>query len=517
MATSPTSDDVKKESIRILICSANLGNAKPDAKSMEAWVPLDGLCKFVLPPKGKTPEFPICMDPRRAKNPPLRAGERESETETAAATAAAAGVPKQVSAMPGGGFDNIAFESMGGASYSEWDELNDNNSKSESSPMVGKDNGSSFGCLENAFPGVPFGELDASQLSTSSMPSLEAVDESQFDIIVIGMQEATFDMEEEAEKNERGEGEEGGEGEADEKPDFCTSDDDDYSLSSSSSDEEDEAAEGLVDEDTTAASTLSRSSTSSGDGEASSLQQKKKTRKKRSKVMAFSGAISKISKAATKQVVKVADKVGKATVKNAKTAKTLVTERDNTEKPVPTPQQISNLEADMTTWSDTTVLHYMFEGQLPSYTRVLSYQLGEMRLVIYYKSTDVNLDLLSVKTVCTGKHGLANKGGIVAEIAVNETTRLGFLTAHLEAHVSSNGFLEKSCGIICGGCTRSRIGVSSRRIIYYDSSGLNRREPNIVRIDALHFMTFCVELGRRKHLINSMRRRNPISHLLWVI
>ena len=55
--------------------------------------------------------------------------------------------------------------------------------------------------------------------------------------------------------------------------------------------------------------------------------------------------------------------------------------------------------------------------------------------MIYYLKAEVNLDVLSVKAQATGKAGLANKGGIVAEVAVNEFTRLGFLTAHLEAHV----------------------------------------------------------------------------------
>ena len=67
-----------------------------------------------------------------------------------------------------------------------------------------------------------------------------------------------------------------------------------------------------------------------------------------------------------------------------------------------------------------------------------------MRLLIYYKSNDATtdtknaviktFDLLSVKYRATGKAGLANKGGIVAEVAINKTTRLSFMTAHLEAH-----------------------------------------------------------------------------------
>ena len=64
-----------------------------------------------------------------------------------------------------------------------------------------------------------------------------------------------------------------------------------------------------------------------------------------------------------------------------------------------------------------------------------------MRLLVYYKAGTANsseilksLDVLSVSYQATGKAGLANKGGIVAEIAVNKTTKLSFMTAHLEAH-----------------------------------------------------------------------------------
>ncbi|OEU10430.1 hypothetical protein FRACYDRAFT_247530 [Fragilariopsis cylindrus CCMP1102] len=55
----------------------------------------------------------------------------------------------------------------------------------------------------------------------------------------------------------------------------------------------------------------------------------------------------------------------------------------------------------------------------------------QMRLLIYYKSNDATtdtknavlktFDLLSVKYRATGKAGLANKGGIVAEVQINKT------------------------------------------------------------------------------------------------
>lgn len=83
---------------------------------------------------------------------------------------------------------------------------------------------------------------------------------------------------------------------------------------------------------------------------------------------------------------------------------------------------------------DTEVLHQLFREQLPSYTQAISYQRGEMRLMLFYVEDQISLDVVSLKGQNTGRAGLANKGGIVAEVCVNETTRLAFLTAHLEAH-----------------------------------------------------------------------------------
>jgi hypothetical protein len=84
--------------------------------------------------------------------------------------------------------------------------------------------------------------------------------------------------------------------------------------------------------------------------------------------------------------------------------------------------------------SDTDVLHFLFQDQLTGYTQAVSYQRGEMRLMLFYNEGSLTLDVLSVKAQNTGRAGLANKGGIVAEVNVNSGTRLAFLTAHLEAH-----------------------------------------------------------------------------------
>lgn len=84
----------------------------------------------------------------------------------------------------------------------------------------------------------------------------------------------------------------------------------------------------------------------------------------------------------------------------------------------------------------TSTLHQMLEARLPSYSRRVSYQRGEMRLIImvHEKWAEDEIAVLNVRAQNTGFGGLANKGGIVAELLVLDRTRLAFCTAHLEAH-----------------------------------------------------------------------------------
>jgi hypothetical protein len=57
-----------------------------------------------------------------------------------------------------------------------------------------------------------------------------------------------------------------------------------------------------------------------------------------------------------------------------------------------------------------------------------------MRLEIYAHRQQVDVQVLHVAAQNTGLAGLANKGGIVAEVLVNSRTKLSFITTHLEAH-----------------------------------------------------------------------------------
>ena len=393
-----TSSSKVNDSVRILICSANLGNAKPDEDSLGAWVPYDGLSRKVIPPKGVRPEFPLIMDPRRAKNPPLPTILPEQQTQIQLQ------LKKQNSnGSSSDGGDELTTSTSHGATvcdeseYLEFENMFPRDIAMATAPDA----------LENAFPPTPFGDFDnptkpqgnlclldsANNGGSQSMEDL--TDESQFDIIVIGMQEATFNMEDEAKKQA------GGTIEQEEDMN------DEDSESGSDDDEFDEYASGESTDDCT--------------DDDDDVDGNKKHRRK-SKVKKLGGALSKIGKVAgkstmkiVKESVKVTNKVGKMTVSNAGKAKTLVTEKDNTNRDVPSPQQLQgSIEEELSTWSDTLVLHYMLEEQLPSYTRALSYQLGEMRLLIFFKDQSqqyeqLNLDVLGVKTQATGKHGLANK------------------------------------------------------------------------------------------------------------
>lgn len=103
----------------------------------------------------------------------------------------------------------------------------------------------------------------------------------------------------------------------------------------------------------------------------------------------------------------------------------------------------------------TFVLHEMMTRRLPSYERIVSYQRGQMRLEIFalQQEQEVNVEVVYTKAQNTGRAGLANKGGIIAELIINGRTRLSFLTAHLEAHEGASKYQIRcsSLGDILGG------------------------------------------------------------------
>lgn len=116
--------------------------------------------------------------------------------------------------------------------------------------------------------------------------------------------------------------------------------------------------------------------------------------------------------------------------------------------------------------NDTKILHGLFQTHLPGYEHVVSYQRGQMRLMIFFNSNEISMEVLSIKAQNTGKGGLANKGGIVAEVLVNGTTRLAFCTAHLEAHEGASKY-ETRCSSMTDILRGTTSSVSQYR---YDTS-----------------------------------------------
>lgn len=90
--------------------------------------------------------------------------------------------------------------------------------------------------------------------------------------------------------------------------------------------------------------------------------------------------------------------------------------------------------------TDTCLLHDMLQEHLPSYKRAVSYQRGQMRMLVFYNESAIEMEVISVKAQNTGRGGLANKGGIVAECDINSGTRISFLSAHLEAHEGTSKY-----------------------------------------------------------------------------
>ena len=292
-----------------------------------------------------------------------------------------------------------------------------------------------------------------------------------YDIIVIGMQEATFSTNDENLKQQSIEEDLSSKQQNRQKKEVIKS----SRSSDDTDDDSDEDSEGNTADDGSLHSLtehgddfpLDRTDDEddfSGDKFKISKSKKKMTRKK--KMGRKSGLLKKISKATSKTAKTIDTFAGGG---KDHTARPLLAspppvaedEGTDTSTPLVRSETFSSMDTDdyeiplshentsgkgnatsnTKKWSDTDILHHGLESnQIPGYKRALSYQFGQMRLLVYYKlgenTSDLlqSLDVLSVGYQATGKAGLANKGGIVAEVAVNKTTKLSFMTAHLEAH-----------------------------------------------------------------------------------
>lgn len=171
-------------------------------------------------------------------------------------------------------------------------------------------------------------------------------------------------------------------------------------------------------------------------------------------------------------------------VKTFKKLKTLRAEKNHlaSASDIPLPKQLSDVMSpsnavgsirtvlhsiNRDNWEDGThVLHHLFEGRLPSYARLVSYQRGQMRLLVFgrTRSSDFSVDppiplkVLHTAAQNTGRAGLANKGGIVTEVLADSSTRLSFVSCHLEAHEG-----ESKYAVRCQTMAEILRGTASRK------------------------------------------------------
>jgi hypothetical protein len=388
---------IKPETIKILVCSGNLGNAQPDQDSMEAWIPRDGYCRHVLESK-----YPVSS--ASTSTGPDASGSPASEGTT--------GPPAP---RPFEKSLNLLLKEAR-QTQQEIQAGKHHSSKPQSKRMsVSMSNDDLIAACIIQEDGVP---EDGEGYGFEAAPSL--VNNEQFDIIVIGMQESTFDVR--------------------------------VSMNINTNASASPSASAFAQ--TSIPSTNGDESKTNGSIGAQYLKSPKDL------LMPLLPAVKAalgVSKPAVKAVlgvskpaVKAAKGVSKVTVKAAKgSAKTVTKVAKGSATIVSkaakdSAKTVSNyttaMDHTLTTNntkggnSDTHVLHDLLQEQLPSYSQAVSYQRGEMRLIVLYQQDSIDLDVLSVKAQNTGRAGLANKGGIVSEVAINQTTRLAFLTTHLEAH-----------------------------------------------------------------------------------
>ena len=105
-----------------------------------------------------------------------------------------------------------------------------------------------------------------------------------------------------------------------------------------------------------------------------------------------------------------------------------------------------------TTWSggdskDSVVLQRLLQRRCPSYNFAVRYQRGEMRLeILTHPSLQVEVLRVRAQNTGIGMNGVmnaANKGGIVAELRVENSTNLAFCTAHLQAHEGQDNYKNR--------------------------------------------------------------------------
>lgn len=99
------------------------------------------------------------------------------------------------------------------------------------------------------------------------------------------------------------------------------------------------------------------------------------------------------------------------------------------------------------------------------------------------------VEVLHVAAQNTGRQGLANKGGIAAELLVNGTTRLSFITTHLEAHEGRYATRVSTMGDILAGTRETLHDCSLSAHHSFVMGDLNFRSEHPSR----------TEMGEEKH------------------
>lgn len=112
-----------------------------------------------------------------------------------------------------------------------------------------------------------------------------------------------------------------------------------------------------------------------------------------------------------------------------------------------------------------------------------------MRLEIFANPSILQVEVLHVAAQNTGRHGLANKGGIAAELIVNGTTRLSFVTTHLEAHEGRYATRVSTMNEIFAGTKEKHHDCSLSAHHSFVMGDLNFRSEHVDR----------EELGEEKH------------------
>lgn len=358
------------DELLVLVCTANMGNAKPNEESIGAWLPKGGRCRDVLEEDGHA------MD----------------------------------DATGGGGTEAVRAS------------------------VLKRTNGEGGG----------------------SSPSV--LDERCFDVIVIGMQEATFSTKKTAGRNKSKDGAVG-ESAATDRSSLSASMSPLTSVAMAKAERPDYDSEDDEDESTVAEGATKNAATAAMDKVAKGVDN-------------FGAQVSDGAKAVGSEMKALGTNVGNAVltpiVMMAGSGGTTTKDREHTvfSEKMP-PLMVEAAEAlNPTEWAlGTKELKDAIARRLGrGYRFHVRCQRGEMRLFVLVR-TDFAGGRIDVGDVYAENTGIgqvmANKGGMVVTLSVGDDTRLSFMTAHLEAHEGKDHY-EGRCRNVEGILMGARPGLNKK-------------------------------------------------------